>query len=301
MSNNTQKCNHCKPRRGDCPGVGKCKCSYCVKSKLYVAPKKQKEEEPVFYPYAKESEFQNRGEDIKGSARHKYHAWRGLLQAEIDGNAEGLIKRDNLLKLEPINLESHLTNENADTILLLDQTLNKFPKEPTVVIDRILSDGSKGVFYEWRIGGILQRSRSKPISTDVDVKVVTAEEYNKEIRAEYYNFYNALKDKLLSLKDEQNLNTALSEIRKFSLERIEGLRKKDPARVAYNDFVPFYNTALIGSIHNSRSLSHALNNYGKLIKERYPDNLLKSQRRKHVANILKHGSICSSPRLNRAS
>jgi hypothetical protein len=35
MSLKENKCQHCSPRRGECPGLGLCRCNYCVENRFY--------------------------------------------------------------------------------------------------------------------------------------------------------------------------------------------------------------------------------------------------------------------------
>ena len=82
------------------------------------------------YEFARSSSIPNIGEDLKGSARHKRNAWRGLAEAEADGTASEMVKRDTLLKAEPHNLESTLRPTHAISHLASHLALNAFPSEP---------------------------------------------------------------------------------------------------------------------------------------------------------------------------
>lgn len=89
------------------------------------AEKEMSEDE---YVNARDSKFQNLGEDIKGSARHKRAEWKGLQAAEKDGSAEKMVKRDTLLKMSPPEFD--MTEGSPSTILALNTALKSFPKEP---------------------------------------------------------------------------------------------------------------------------------------------------------------------------
>jgi hypothetical protein len=84
------------------------------------------------YDFARKSEFQNAGEDLLGSARHKRNEWRGLAQAEQDGTAESLVTRDNLAKAEPHDLAGIIDDvpENHRTAAVMALALRKFPAKP---------------------------------------------------------------------------------------------------------------------------------------------------------------------------
>ena len=69
------------------------------------------------------------GVDLKGSARHKAMAWKGLQDAEANGTAETLVKRDELLKHDPSNLSTILGPENFLGVLTGHLAMQAFPKE----------------------------------------------------------------------------------------------------------------------------------------------------------------------------
>ena len=78
---------------------------------------------------ARASAVPNMGADIKGSARHKAMAWSGLKDAEANGTAEAIVKRDELLKHDPSNLSSILKPSNFLGVLTSHLTMQAFPKE----------------------------------------------------------------------------------------------------------------------------------------------------------------------------
>lgn len=81
------------------------------------------------YEFARSSRVRNRGEDLKGSARHKVNAWRGLAQAEADGTAETLVTRANLLVNEPHNFGA-FAMRNPLGALGAYLAMRKFPPRP---------------------------------------------------------------------------------------------------------------------------------------------------------------------------
>lgn len=81
------------------------------------------------YEFARESAIPNAGEDLKGAARHKVNAWRSLEQAEADGTAEQLVRRDLLLKAEPPDLLRH-AERNPLTALAMHLAMRRFPAQP---------------------------------------------------------------------------------------------------------------------------------------------------------------------------
>ncbi len=78
---------------------------------------------------ARASAVPNMGKDLKGSARHKAMAWKGLQDAEANGTAEALVKRDELLKHDPSNLSSILDADNFLEVLTGHLAMQAFPKE----------------------------------------------------------------------------------------------------------------------------------------------------------------------------
>ncbi len=81
------------------------------------------------YEFARASEVANAGEDLKGSARHRVNAWKGLAEAEKDGTAAAMVTRDQLLKLEPHDLFIH-ADKNPLTALAMHYALKAFPAKP---------------------------------------------------------------------------------------------------------------------------------------------------------------------------
>jgi hypothetical protein len=81
------------------------------------------------YEFARPSTVRNAGEDLKGSARHKVNAWKGLDEAEKDGTAAEMVTRDQLSKLEPSNLMVH-ADKNPLTSLAMHYALKAFPSKP---------------------------------------------------------------------------------------------------------------------------------------------------------------------------
>ena len=78
---------------------------------------------------ARASAVPNMGKDLKGSARHKAMAWKGLQDAEANGTAEALVKRDELLKHDPSSLSSILNADNFLEVLTSHLAMQAFPKE----------------------------------------------------------------------------------------------------------------------------------------------------------------------------
>lgn len=81
------------------------------------------------YEFARQSKVRNAGADLKGSARHKRNAWRGLADAEENGTAAEFVTRDNLLKAEPHNMLSK-ADKHPLTAMAMHFALRAFPPKP---------------------------------------------------------------------------------------------------------------------------------------------------------------------------
>ena len=81
------------------------------------------------YEFARPSEVGNVGADLKGSARHRWHEWRGLEAAELDGTAAEMITRDRLARLIPHSLMDSVDNRPL-TSLAMHLAMRRFPPKP---------------------------------------------------------------------------------------------------------------------------------------------------------------------------
>ncbi len=90
------------------------------------------------YAYARTSAIPNLGEDVKGSARHVRNRWRGLAEAEAEGTAAELVKKDQLLRNEPPSFPEP-TSINGLAVLAAHLAVGVFPASP----DRHRGDPSR--------------------------------------------------------------------------------------------------------------------------------------------------------------
>ena len=81
------------------------------------------------YEFARKSSMPNRGEDLKGSARHKRNEWRSLEEAEKEGTAEELVTRAKLLRNEPHELSIHV-DDNPAEVIAMNEAMRTFPAKP---------------------------------------------------------------------------------------------------------------------------------------------------------------------------
>jgi hypothetical protein len=93
------------------------------------------------YQFARASEIGNAGEDLKGSARHKVNAWKGLKEAEESGSAAEMMTRKNLLKIEPHNLYATMKPETSMSHLASHLALSAFPESPGDYSDKVKETG----------------------------------------------------------------------------------------------------------------------------------------------------------------
>lgn len=238
----------------------------------FEAAKQEEENAETEYVYARESTVPNAGEDLKGSARHKANAWRGLEQAEKDGTAAQFVNRDMLLKVEPHNLISLVDEhpKHALTALAMGLALQKFPPKP---------------------------SYGKRPATD-------AESLEKN-RRDYFDAYRRLKDKAEHLaRTEADPKQALTSFKLEVSQTIKELRgdsaavkrKLDPYNEIANALVSTSNSLGVYS-RKKTDVAGQLNEFGKLALEKYgqektPQTLDKING--HVKDVLEGKSIAKS-------
>lgn len=183
------------------------------------------------YIYARASEIGNAGEDLKGSARHKVNAWRGLEQAEKDGTAAELMTRKNLLKIEPHQLSATIKVETALSHLAAHLAISAFPDQPGGYPDHYAR-------YKMRNGSPVPEATSP-----------------EKLRQQYFDAYMAIKSKAEQLaKDDHDPRTVLLGIRSEVARQInlcrglpgdakgtETFNAKDPYNPVANSLVKLHN------------------------------------------------------------
>lgn len=178
------------------------------------------------YEYARASEIGNAGEDLKGSARHRVNAWKGLADAEKDGTAEKLVNREGLHRLEPHDLMTH-ADKNPLTSLAMHYALRNFPPAPAGQTE------------------------------------THAAEKNRE---QYLDAYRAIKDKaneLAASTPDHAVGAAVSMMRDFvsnKLREFRGQEEGESALTAKDKFNPTAN--LLIKTHNALSASTYKNKNG---------------------------------------
>ena len=153
------------------------------------------------YEFDRKSAVPNRGRDVKGSARHKMNAWRGLAEAESDGTAVKMLKRDNLLKLEPHSLMVTIKPSTAPSHLTMFLALKKFPATP-------FNEKDLAEYRRYTAG------KDQPRRTE------------KELRQEYYDAYLAVKKAVEDNAGIVDTHVAIGNVQKTILDLIDKYQEK---------------------------------------------------------------------------
>ena len=204
------------------------------------------------YEFARQSAIGNAGVDLKGSARHKRNAWRGLEDAEKDGTAAAFVTRDNLLKAEPHNLID-VAESNPVNALAMHYAMRAFPAKPGY-------------------GDEKRRSR-------------VAEDVNKKDRQQYVDTYREYKAKAEELaRTSPGPVEALQELKKWVSNKMDDLRgipqeKRGTFSATYSGTDMYNNTAngLVSTVSAIEASRHAPKNgavanvdkFLKMAKESY--------------------------------
>jgi hypothetical protein len=217
------------------------------------------------YEFARASEIGNAGEDLKGSARHKVNAWKGLAAAEKDGTAEKLVNREGLHRLEPHDLMTH-ADKNPVTSLAMHYALRNFPPAPAG-----------------------------------ETKTHSAEK-NRE---QYLDAYRAIKDKaneLAASTPDHAVGAAVSMMRDFVSNKLREFRgqegssaltAKDKYNPTANLLIKTYNALSSSTYKNKTGVMGRLEEFSKEASEKYggiPDVNVKDMRdsKEFMANVSRH-------------
>lgn len=217
------------------------------------------------YAFARASEIPNVGEDLLGSARHKVNAWKGLEDAEDSGQADKLVTRDQLAKLEPHTLSGSV-QDNPISSLAMHLALKAFPNKP---------------------GAGNRRYRAST-------------EQAKRDRSDYLDAYRSIKGKAEDIASrETNPVRAVGELQVHVKQTILDLRAgkskpgggSDRYNAAANSLVSLYNS-LNGS-PSSKVLS-ALDDFRKAARQKYGEDFEADDRdaiRQHTLDIMEGKSL----------
>lgn len=235
--------------------------------------------EDAEYEFARQSSVRNAGEDLKGSARHKVNAWRGLAEAEADGTAAQMVTRDNLLKAEPHGLMDHV-GRHPLTAMAMHLALKKLPPAPGYGDER-------------------RRSR-------------LSEEEKRKDREQYLEAYRSMREKAEEIaRTQDDPLKALSSmrghvmglIRKFRGQSTEDTIGAATAADRYNNtanaLVNTLNT-LGSSAYDARkstNVVHALGQFASNMKNAYPDLGAEDRREKaieHASDVIEGASVAGA-------
>jgi len=232
------------------------------------------------YANARKSKISNIGEDVEGSARHKAMDWKGLAQAEKDGNAEAFIKRDQLLKMEPTKFDEMVTPQNYMVALQMQSALERFPPAPK---------------HSWLTGGWdskpdeelryaevmtpagstrkihpseferLEREGNLPGEV---VKKVTVGDIKKQIRSDYLDAFNKVKaaaTEIVKTKGTadivENMKALQTEVQKIIKER----REKDRYDEMANNMINYLNKTVSPSLRKrNNTVMNDLNEFAEM-------------------------------------
>ena len=217
------------------------------------------------YEYARASEIRNAGEDLKGSARHRVNAWKGLVAAEKDGTAEKLVNREGLHRLEPHDLMTH-ADKNPVTSLAMHYALRNFPPAPA--------------------------GQTKTHSAEKN-------------REQYLDAYRAIKDKaneLAASTPDHAVGAAVSMMRDFVSNKLREFRgqegssaltAKDKYNPTANLLVKTYNALSSSTYKNKTGVMGRLEEFSKEASEKYggiPDVNVKDMRdsKEFMENVSRH-------------
>jgi len=198
------------------------------------------------YEFARKSKFSNVGEDIKNSARHIRNEWRGLEQAEIDGIADTMIKRDQLLKAEPINLIDSVDKKPLNS-LIANQLLKRFPSSPKIakhLADKADDEKVWAVQFNKsdKIMYFAQRQMDYyKVQPENIKKELTVADYKKIERKRYYDTFNKFKELVLSSVDKENPEKLIENIQKGVKDIIAKNREEDLYSGVNNQLIKFSN------------------------------------------------------------
>lgn len=178
-------------------------------------------EESSEYAFARKSAISNKGQDLLGSARHKRNEWKGLEQAEIDGNAKKLVTRDNILDSNPVDLISNINDENYGRNLIAYLAIKNLPAAPNY---KGYETGGKK-FQRIDNKKIQIMPRGYRLRDAYDLGEVSAEEMGKIIRKDYVDEIKKTQQRIYELaQTASSISDMQSSIQFYMKNRVSELR-----------------------------------------------------------------------------
>lgn len=220
------------------------------------------------YENARASAMPNMGADIKGSARHKAMAWKGLKDAEENGTAEALVKRDVLLKQEPPKLSSILKGPNFVSVLTGHLILQSFPKD-VHDYEKYISDPERHV------------------STPAQLRGQYYEAFTEVKKAVEENASQGSDTKAMALAVNKKIKELIGKFRK---EEAGSYKAGDRYNPVANSLVDMQNR-LVGRGPNS--VSGRVRDFGERLQKKYgePSPEMASKAISHVMDVLEGESF----------
>lgn len=181
------------------------------------------------YEFARESKFSNVGEDLKKSARHKYHEFKSLAEAESSGQGDGFAKKTVLLKSVDIDFVKDLSDTKSLDKFAGYLLLSKFPESPQIIPKYNSSTDDTEIKESYVIGG------------ETHVMETTVGEARKKAREAYVELFNNIKERLLVGESAvEQINSARADVQVM----INTLRQNDPYNHFANQLVKYHNNQL---------------------------------------------------------
>lgn len=230
------------------------------------------------YDFARDSKVGNKGEDLKGSARHKRSRFDGLkdIEARPAAEAEKLMTRANLLKNDPIDLVSGTNSSNWLTRMTAYKAIQNFPPKPKYP-DFMNKKGSDPYIVE-ALDSQGRTVMAHPNRVEAQgltvVKEYTVDEYKQRVRKEYYESFQMVKEAAIKAADTAtpgNYEEVLKEVKKAVGKRIEELRAADNFSSGANGLINFHNNKL--APNKKTGVSGELLTFVRLGKEKGMDHV----------------------------
>lgn len=198
------------------------------------AEAEQKATEAQEYAFARKSKIGNKGEDLKNSARHKRGEWTNLHDAEKNGTAAMMVKRDNLLAAYPVDFFPLLTPGDVSKTVAAMLAVKKFPGEPPG-LGKGFVDAAGDQIYEtvWE-SSLGTRSKTPGKGEYLAAKgykkisEVTVKEFSEQQRKAYFDAFMAVRSSVeASAKAGLSTQEVLKGARKTVLDIVMARRKQN--------------------------------------------------------------------------
>jgi len=220
---------------------------------------------------ARDSKFKHLGAEIHGSARERAYEWKSLQEAELDGHAEELVKRDKLLKNEPVDFITP-AQEYPITALTMYLSIRKFPAKPT--IDNHLANLKDDEYVHWTGNAWYSDSQvavRPALSHEGAIKkTMTVKAYKKKLRKDYVDVFDIVKKSAERAASGKDFKDAVGDLKDTVKGQLERLRLENGYSPLANQLIKYNNKTLYmspwGGLKKNSVLGE-LNNFTKLAKK----------------------------------